>query len=156
MSRYTSCRLRAEVGLSRQRMVIMALLLGCDYNLGGVAGVGREGVTKMFSVWGPQCGEKELERVLGWRTGAEVGGVVTSKSVHCATCSHPGSVATHRRSGCVTCGTSSGCSPDSGAACPCPYHDKVNQSKLAELNVLIKATASPGWPFVNVVEEFYR
>ena len=52
VSQYTSSRLQAEVGLSRQRMVVMALLLGCDYNLGGVAGVGREAVSKLFSVWG--------------------------------------------------------------------------------------------------------
>ena len=49
---FHSSRLQAEVGLSRQRMVVMALLLGCDYNLGGVAGVGREAVSKLFSVWG--------------------------------------------------------------------------------------------------------
>ena len=36
VSQYTSSKLRTDVGLSRQRMVIMALLLGCDYNLGRI------------------------------------------------------------------------------------------------------------------------
>lgn len=41
-----------QVGLSRQRLVVMALLLGSDYNPGGVAGIGRDGVAKLFSLWG--------------------------------------------------------------------------------------------------------
>ena len=132
----------------------MALLLGCDYNLGGVAGVGREAVSKLFSVWG-EGGERELERVLAWRSGM-LGSVVTTKTVHCSSCGHQGSAASHRKAGCGTCRTSSGCSSDSGEDCPCDYHLKDNLAKLAELNVLNKAVASPGWPFENVVEEFYR
>ena len=65
VSQYTSSRLQTEVGLSRQRMVVMALLLGCDYNLGGVAGVGREAVMRLFSVWG-EPRPRDLERVLAW------------------------------------------------------------------------------------------
>ena len=41
-----------QVGLSRQRLVVMALLLGSDYNPGGVAGIGRDGGAKLFSLWG--------------------------------------------------------------------------------------------------------
>ena len=162
VSRYSSSRLRAEVGLSRQRMVIMALLLGCDYNLGGVQGVGREAVTKLFSVWGQgdqgDRGEgEELERVLAWSVGgSELGEVVTSRSAHCATCGHPGSLAQHRRAGCGTCGTSQDCRPDTQELCHCPFHTQDNQARLAEFNIVTKATVSPGWPFIHVVEEFYR
>ena len=157
VSRYSSTRLRAEVGLSRHRMVIMALLLGCDYNLGGVQGVGREAVTKLFSVWGEEGQGEELERVLAWSAGgSELGEVVTSKTVHCATCSHPGSVASHRKTGCPTCGTSQACRADTDQLCDCPFHRQTNQAKLAELNIISKATVSPGWPFLHVVEEFYR
>ena len=95
-----------KVGLSRQRMVIMALLLGCDYNLGGVNGVGREAVIKLFSVWG-EPGHGELDRVLTWSHGdTQPCDMVASKPVHCATCGHMGSVATHRRHGCSMCGSS--------------------------------------------------
>ena len=157
VSRYSSSRLRTEVGLSRQRMVIMALLLGCDYNLGGVQGVGREAVTKLFTVWGKERQEEELERVLAWRGGGpELGPVVTSKTAHCATCGHPGSLAQHRRAGCATCGTSQACRADTEELCHCPFHSEDNQARLAELNIINKATVSPGWPFLHVVEEFYR
>mgnify|MGYP001455556868 FL=1 len=91
-----------EVSLSRQRMVVRALLFGCGYNLGGVAGVGREAVTRLFSVWGQPQGELELERVLAWAEGSlerEAGALVTSKPVHCGVCGHEGSVASHRRAG---------------------------------------------------------
>ena len=52
VTRCTAKRLREELGLSRQRLVVMGLLLGSDYNPGGVAGVGRDGVAKLFGLWG--------------------------------------------------------------------------------------------------------
>ena len=158
VSRYASSRLRTEVGLSRQRMVIMALLLGCDYNLGGVQGVGREAVTKLFTVWGEEKeAGQELERVLAWSDGEPgLGEVVTTRTAHCATCGHPGSLASHRRAGCTSCGTSEACRAEPDSDCDCPFHRPDNQAKLAELNIITKATVYPGWPFLHVVEEFYR
>ena len=64
-----------EVSLSRQRMVVRALLLGCGYSLGGVAGVGLPAVTRLFSVWA------ELQRVLAWAEDSlerETGSLVNS------------------------------------------------------------------------------
>ena len=157
VSRYSSSRLRAEVGLSRQRMVIMALLLGCDYNLGGVQGVGREAVTKLFTVWGQEGAGQELERVLAWSEAEPgLGEVVTTRTPHCATCGHPGSLASHRRAGCGSCGTSEACRAETEQLCDCPFHSQDNQAKLAEFNIITKATVTPGWPFQHVVEEFYR
>jgi len=155
VSQYTSSKLRTDVGLSRQRMVIMALLLGCDYNLGGVAGVGREAVTKLFSVWGVP-GDKELDKVMAWRQGDADPDVVTSKPVHCGTCGHAGSVANHRKFGCSQCFTSSNCKSSGVPDCDCTYHSDLNQKLLAEWNIKQKAVTSPGWPFVHVVKEFYR
>ena len=66
-----------EVSLSRQRMVVRALLFGCGYNLGGVAGVGLPAVTRLFSVWA----ELELQRVLAWAEDSlerEAGSLVNS------------------------------------------------------------------------------
>jgi len=155
VSAYTVDRLEAEVGLSRERMVVMALLLGCDYNLGGVAGVGREAVLKLFQVWGPPR-PGELDLVLGWRLQDEAGDIVTSKPVHCGTCGHAGSVASHRRLGCEDCGTASNCRSDVTTHCSCLYHSETNQRLLAEWNIKQKAVSSPGWPHHNVVQEFYK
>ena len=154
VSQYSSSRLMSEVGLSRQRMVIMALLLGCDYNLGGVNGVGREGVIKLFSVWG-EPGHSDLDNVMAWSDTDHDTNIVTSKPVHCATCGHMGSVATHRKHGCDTCSTGSGCGGVT-RDCRCQYHDDNNQRLLTEWSVKQKAVVSPGWPFLHVVKEFYR
>ena len=45
---------------------------------------------------------------------------------------------------------------DGASECDCTYHSLDNQKLLAEWNIIQKAVASPGWPFRNVVEEFYR
>merc|ERR1719450_676815 len=133
----------------------MALLLGCDYNLGGVAGVGREAVLRLFQVWGrPRAGELDLVR--GWRPSDEAGDIVTSKPVHCGTCGHVGSVSSHRRSGCEDCGSASNCRSDPTTPCQCRYHSESNQKLLAEWNIKHKAVSSPGWPHHNVIQEFYK
>ena len=66
VSRCTAARLRTELGLSRQRLVVMALVLGSDFNPGGVAGVGREALVRLFGLWGAP-GREELDLVLGWQ-----------------------------------------------------------------------------------------
>eukprot|EP00092_Neocalanus_flemingeri_P006591 GFUD01007106.1.p1 GENE.GFUD01007106.1~~GFUD01007106.1.p1 ORF type:complete len:751 (-),score=215.74 GFUD01007106.1:6-2258(-) len=151
VSSFTTKRIRQEVELSRQRMVIMALILGCDYNPGGVCGVGREALVKLFTLWGPP-GRTELDTVMSWRdTGEEE--VNLSKPVHCGTCGHPGSVGSHRKAGCGVCGTAE-CGP--GIECQCEYHSPQFQLKMAEWSVKKKAVSSPGWPFNIVVQEFYK
>jgi len=151
VSRYTTKQIRQEVALSRQRMVIMGVILGCDYNPGGVCGVGREALVKLFSMWGPP-GKNELDTVMAWRdSGVEE--VNLSKPVHCGTCGHPGSVGSHRKAGCGVCGTAN-CGP--GIECQCEYHSPEYQLRMAEWAVKKKAVASPGWPFKIVVQEFYK
>ena len=149
VSRYCADRIEKELNVSRERMVIMALILGCDYNPGGVSGVGREAVIKLFNHWGLPS-SKELKTVMSWRdSGTEE--VNLNKPVHCGTCGHPGTVGSHRKSGCSTCG-SADCAP--GIECVCDFHSASYQRKIAEWVVKKKAVASPGWPFNSVYEEF--
>ena len=149
-ARYTAARLEAEVGLSRERMVVMAIVLGCDYSP-GVAGLGREALVRLFASWGlPRSGE--LERVVGWREAGPAPHAL-SKPVHCGTCGHPGSLAQHRRGGCGQCGPGD-CRE--GEDCNCTYHQPAAQAELAEWRVRSKAVTTPDWPFKTVVKEFYR
>jgi len=152
VSRYVATRLESELGLSRERMVGMAVLLGSDFNPGGVAGVGREAVVKMFGMWGPPR-KGDLGKITSW-TGEEedFDEVIEKKPVHCGSCGHPGSVGQHRKSGCVLC--SGDC--QTGIDCDCRFHSEDNQKKLAETVIWRKATSTPGWPFQAVTEEFYH
>ena len=65
-------------------------------------------MTKLFSVWGVP-GDKDLDKVIGWRQGDADPDIITSKPVHCGTCGHAGSVASHRKLGCSQCSTSTNC-----------------------------------------------
>jgi flap endonuclease GEN len=144
VTRCTAGRLRAELGLSRERLVVMALLLGSDYNPGGVAGVGREGVVRLFAAWGAPA-KGELEDVLGWTDDGRPEETAGGKPVHCGTCGHPGTVGSHRKAGCTVCGLSPPCRP--GLACPCAFHSPAHQLALAIAAVRRRAVACPGWPF---------
>jgi len=151
VSKYCAKRLRKEVGLSRERIVVMALLLGCDYTPGGVTGVGKENIIRLFQHWGsPEKGELQL--VIDWSTVEEEGEVVDKKPTHCGTCGHPGSVGAHRKSGCTVC-PEGGCEP--GTPCPCLYHSQDNQKKITESSIRRKALETPGWPHHEVIKEFY-
>jgi len=147
VSKYSAKRLRREIGISRERIVIMSLILGCDYSPGGVYGVGKENLIKLFQLWG-QPSRGELDQVVGWN---EELAVEVKKQAHCGTCGHPGTVGNHRKTGCPYCPGS--CEP--GTPCPCEYHSPEHQRLLAEAAVRNKAVESPGWPHPDIVKEFY-
>eukprot|EP00088_Acartia_fossae_P022092 TRINITY_DN2337_c0_g1_i18.p1 TRINITY_DN2337_c0_g1~~TRINITY_DN2337_c0_g1_i18.p1 ORF type:complete len:762 (-),score=172.59 TRINITY_DN2337_c0_g1_i18:137-2422(-) len=153
VSKYSNKRLRKEIGISRERIVIMSLLLGCDYAPGGVSGVGKDNLTKLFNLWG-QPVKGELQKVLNWKASddrPEVG-----KTPHCGTCGHPGTVGAHRKNGCATCNTDTCCISSGGStSCECAYHSESNQLAIVENSIRRKALESPGWPHLEVVEEFY-
>jgi len=127
------------------------VLLGSDFNPGGVPGVGREAVAKMFSTWGPPR-RGDLDKITGWTGEEDFEDVIEKKPVHCGSCGHPGSVGQHRKSGCPLC--EGDC--QTGIDCNCQYHSEDNQKLLAEAVIWRKAVATPGWPFQPVTEEFYQ
>ena len=58
------------------------------------------------------------------------------KTPHCGTCGHPGTVGTHRKSGCSECGTYDACTPGgSGDGCKCDYHSPDNQLAITENSI---------------------
>lgn len=48
---FTMDKIRNLFNLDRQRLVLMAILLGCDFCPAGVPGVGKETVTQMLALW---------------------------------------------------------------------------------------------------------
>jgi len=51
MERFDMSKIERTLGLSRDRMVVMAVLLGCDFIPAGVGGIGKETVMLLFSKW---------------------------------------------------------------------------------------------------------
>ena len=51
MERFDMSKIERTLGLSRDRMVVMAVLLGCDFIPAGVGGIGKETVMLIFSKW---------------------------------------------------------------------------------------------------------
>jgi len=150
VSKYSNKRLRKELGISRERVVIMSVMLGCDY-AAGVTGVGKDNLVKLFQLWGDPV-RGELQKVVNWSLSDMMPEL--PKTPHCGTCGHPGTVGAHRKTGCRVCGTDSCCTV-SNNKCECDYHSKENQLAIVENNIRRKALESPGWPYQDVIDEFY-
>ena len=43
--------IQQRLHLSRDHLISLALLLGCDYGLGGVRGIGREQAIRLMQLW---------------------------------------------------------------------------------------------------------
>ena len=54
MKCYRSQAIEEQLGLTQDHLVAMALLLGCDYGLNGVKGIGKERALEMLQSW-PGC-----------------------------------------------------------------------------------------------------
>ena len=51
MEKFDMSKIERTLGLSRDRMVVMAILLGCDFIPAGIGGIGKETVMQLFSKW---------------------------------------------------------------------------------------------------------
>ena len=51
MERFDMSKIERTLSLSRDRMVVMAILLGCDFIPTGIGGIGKETVMHLFSKW---------------------------------------------------------------------------------------------------------
>lgn len=84
--------------LGRNKIVTMALLCGSDYS-GGVQGIGKESVIKLFE----KVPEDEiLKRIKSWRTEVkyyeELESQISDKNI-CSSCGHQGKIHSHTKNG---------------------------------------------------------
>lgn len=154
--------IESKLGLTRQRLIALALLTGCDY-YPGVYGVGKETAIKLLA----KLGDIDvLDRFRSWRKDSKFKDLQTKadnimrKPRHCSTCHHPGSPKEHAANGCTCCKTDQDCtkSIEKDVECPCPWHetDSVKQQWKMELEVRKKALATKGFPPEEVIQEFLR
>ncbi|XP_073694944.1 flap endonuclease GEN homolog 1-like [Garra rufa] len=152
---YRTPRIQTELGLSRDTLVGLAVLLGCDYIPKGVTGVGKEQTLKLIQ---NLKGKSLLQKFTEWGADrAERSEVTVKKVTHCLVCRHPGSAKAHERGGCVFCESQRFCSPqDYDSQCPCEWHrtEHTRQASSIEASIKKKTLACERFPFTEIIREF--
>ncbi|KAM4713326.1 flap endonuclease GEN homolog 1 [Anableps anableps] len=152
---YQTSRVQTELHLSRENLVGLAILLGCDYIPKGIPGVGREQALRLVQTL---RGQSLLQRFNQWKQeSTDVPDGVVKKVPHCNICRHPGSAKAHERGGCVLCDSQRFCQPqDFDYQCPCDWHcyEQSRQASSLEANVRRKTLASQQFPFTEIINEF--
>lgn len=153
---YTISSIKSKLGLDRDALVGLAVLLGCDYLPKGVPGVGKEQALKLLQIF---KGQSLLQRFNQWIEDPcySVPQSAPKKVVHCSVCSHPGSPKDHERNGCILCKSDKYCEPhDYDYLCPCEWHQTDHNRHLSEIenNIKKKACSCEGFPFHEVIQEF--
>ncbi|XP_054422494.1 flap endonuclease GEN homolog 1 [Pteronotus mesoamericanus] len=154
---YTTSSIKSQLGLDRDALVGLAILLGCDYLPKGVPGVGKEQALKLIQIL---KGQSLLQRFIQWNEKSCYSNqqpLVAKKPAHCSVCSHPGSPKDHECNGCKLCQTDRYCEPhDYEYCCPCEWHQTEHDRQLiaVENNIKKKACSCEGFPFHEVIQEF--
>ncbi|XP_036891339.1 flap endonuclease GEN homolog 1 [Sturnira hondurensis] len=154
---YTMSSIKSQIGLDRDALVGLAILLGCDYLPKGVPGVGKEQALKLIQIL---KGQSLLQRFTQWSEKScypDQQPVATKKPAHCSVCCHPGSSKNHECNGCKLCPAGRCCEPhDHECSCPCEWHQAEHDRQLVALenNIKRKACSCEGFPFHEVMEEF--
>ncbi|XP_075856680.1 flap endonuclease GEN homolog 1 [Microcebus murinus] len=154
---YTMSSIKSKLGLDRETLVGLAILLGCDYLPKGVPGVGKEQALKLIQIL---KGQSLLQRFNQWSETSCYSNPqpqVAKKPAHCSVCSHPGSPKDHERNGCKLCKSDRYCEPhDYEYCCPCEWHRTEHDRQLngVENNIKRKACNCEGFPFHEVIQEF--
>ncbi|XP_075940607.1 flap endonuclease GEN homolog 1 [Anarhichas minor] len=151
---YRTSRVQTELHLSRENLVGLAVLLGCDYIPKGILGVGKEQALRLIQML---KGQTLLQRFMQWKE--ENAGVFegVKKVPHCNICRHPGSAKAHERGGCALCDSTRFCQPqDFDYRCPCEWHryEQARQDLSFEANIRKKTLASQQFPFTEIIREF--
>ncbi|XP_070782365.1 flap endonuclease GEN homolog 1 [Enoplosus armatus] len=152
---YRTSRVQTQLHLSRENLVGLAILLGCDYIPKGIPGVGKEQALRLIQML---KGQTLLQRFIQWKEeNAGVSEGVVKKVAHCNICRHPGSAKAHERGGCVLCDSKRFCQPqDFDYQCPCDWHryEQTRQAVSFEANIRKKTLASQQFPFTEIIREF--
>ena len=146
---YNMDLIESHLKLSRDKLIVLGVLLGCDYLPDGVPGVRKDSAVKFVTSWPNGKAIDYLKQCF-----QEEGHVQVSppRPPHCSHCKHPGSLVNHRKSGCGMCKPgSSGCI-QSDAACRCSWH--LNEPRYEELTIRAKIRQLDAELVNKIVDEF--
>ena len=147
---YSMDIIESRLNLSRDKLVAMAILFGCDYLPDGVPGVGKESALRVISTW---KNGQALDILKSWHSEEMDEDSIPLRPPHCSQCKHPGSLRVHAKSGCLLCKTScyGGCEP-SNKACHCKWHE--NEIRYEELAIREKVYRLKELDLEKIVDEF--
>ncbi|XP_077008257.1 flap endonuclease GEN homolog 1 isoform X2 [Tamandua tetradactyla] len=154
---YKMSSVQSKLGLNRDALVGLAVLLGCDYLPKGVPGVGKEQALKLIQIL---KGQSLLQRFNQWNEKSCYSDpqlLVAKNLAHCSVCSHPGSPKDHEHNGCKLCESDGYCLLPDGEFCPpSEWHctESDNQPSALENSIRKKACSCEGFPFHEVIQEF--
>ncbi|RZC40192.1 flap endonuclease GEN [Asbolus verrucosus] len=141
---YDIAKANQSLNFGRNKIVALALLCGSDYS-GGVYGIGKDSVLKLFNM---VSDEEILDRLRSWRDQnsvyEELEMRISNKNL-CTSCGHCGKVQTHTKKGCPACKTSQGCDSN--------FKNERLDIKN-ELNMRSKALMDAEFPDEGLINEF--
>ncbi|XP_048257862.1 uncharacterized protein LOC124143753 isoform X2 [Haliotis rufescens] len=164
--RVSMADIEGERGHTRRSLIGFALLSGCDYNEGGVKGVGPEQIRTLFDEMRRHCTEDEdiLHRILGWKDNRSLLDLAEMKKTldcskretHCSRCCHTGTVTIHQSKGCEVCQTECECQPDSGVPCDCTWHHQQREITPYGEELRVRDKALEDTTFTELSEKVVR
>ncbi|XP_061392521.1 flap endonuclease GEN [Musca vetustissima] len=145
---YDMRQICSKMDFGQNKVIVMALLCGCDYCPDGIGGIGRDSVVKLFNKY---TNDEILNKIRCWRyEDAKYSALemrVDDKSI-CTNCGHLGRTQSHTKSGCGVCRTNRGCDES--------LWKEERLSIKAELTLRKKALADPTFPSEAIIEEFLK
>ncbi|CAM1293525.1 GEN1 (predicted) [Pycnogonum litorale] len=149
-----------RLNLNRERLISLAVLLGCDYFPKGIPGVGKEKAIKLFKELKT---ENILEKFVEWKNPKYGENIKkkkesTVKEKHCTQCMHLGTKKTHGESGCCSCNLQQGCRQNSNVLCVCDWHIVQQDAEKAATEMWIRerALTVQEFPCTEVTDEYLK
>ncbi|XP_017129468.1 flap endonuclease GEN [Drosophila elegans] len=143
---YDMREITSRMDFGQHKIIVMALLCGCDYCPDGIGGIGKDGVLKLFNKYKDT---EILDKLRNWRNETNKYNAleirVDDKSI-CSNCGHIGKTQSHTKSGCSVCRTNKGCDES--------LWKEQRLSIKAELALRRKALLSPDFPNEEIIAEF--
>lgn len=152
---YEMSVIEEQLGMTRDTLVAMAMLVGCDYGK-GIRDIGIEKAQELFKELRSNHMDP-LTRIKSWRENHELEKLTNSeekKVAHCTLCQHKGTKTLHDKEGCHDCSSVKSCDQSSKVTCTCGsvYHQKKKHT--LELRYYEKALLNSAFPNKMLVDEF--
>ncbi|KAL0654731.1 hypothetical protein Bca4012_097422 [Brassica carinata] len=169
---YHMSDIEAGLGLKRRHLIAISLLVGNDFDSGGVLGIGLDKALRIVRAFSEDEILQRLEDIGKGLKPAVSGGIksvdddgeesssqMKRRLPHCSRCGHPGSKRTHFKSSCEHCSSDSGCiKKPLEFICECSFCSKdrvLKEEKKSEnwwIKVCDKIALGPEFPNRKIIQ----